>query len=248
MQLLRWLLSINALSSQAQNNLEVLRVRLALWIASAITFLLVLTMMLLPLLDLLETYVLHVILVVASLSIFFLLRNLFASLPFQAQPAPDVEVAPALAPAAVPVAATATVPLAEGRLKEPVKDIPAITFREAPALKEREKEIATTLPVTTAPVEAPFKAEDKRLPVVTPQSAVVFKEAFKTVPHPESSVSMFKQWVKVIPQAEATLARSWDDLRRAGGVFTELVERLANSSSTPALAPAVVRTPGERKK
>jgi hypothetical protein len=248
MQLLRWLLSINALSSHSQNNLEVLRVRLAYWIASAITFLLVLMLMLLPLLDLLETYVLHLVLVVASLSIFFLLRNLFASLPFQAQPAPDVEVAPALAPAAVPVAATATVPLAEGQLKEPVKDIPAIHFREAPALKEREKEIATSRQVTTAPVEAPFKAEDKRLPVVTPQSAVVFKEAFKTVPHPESSVSMFKQWVKVMPQAEATLARSWDDLRRAGGAFTELVERLANSSPTPALAPAVVRTPGERKK
>lgn len=250
----RWIKHLNVGNHRGEL-WNTLRIRLASWIAIAITVVLLVSLVLIPFLEWFEFYVLHIILMIASVGVVLLLRDPVPQPTMQQLPDEAVALVPALAPAPIAVAscAIAGVPAAgQGaqpvvlpevvfwpELKEGEKDIPIDTKWVEAVFKEGTKDIATKTSMTFQPMVPPQKVWEKEQPTMTPQTMVAFKEAFKTIPYQERPVSCFKQWVKIIPQAEVVLARSWDDLRRVGGVVSELVGQLAGN--TPLPAPVAVR-------
>jgi hypothetical protein len=232
MNLVRIVVKKMAGSSIAENGWFVLRIRLAFWLAAFALFFFLVGFIIYPFVE--DLFLLHLMLANAVLAIFLLLRNL---LELRQSPVALKEAA-----SVAPIPTTVVVPAASVAQKEAIKLVPAANphrpLSAAPLHKETSKVVPTTSAVASTS-QVMFKEVDKIVPadLVIPGGAS-FKPALKAVPVDKL---YHKETLQVFPQAEAILARSWEELQKAGGmaggVVSNLVDRISAMNNAPNKAP-----------
>lgn len=221
MNLVRMVIKNMAGSNIAQNGWFMLRVRLAFWISAFALFFFLVGLIIYPFVE--DLFLLHIMLSTAVLAIFLLLRNLFT---LRRSPLPLKEAARV---ASIPT--TVVVPAASAAHKQPIKLMPTATpLSAAPLHKETRKAMSSSVAVVPTN-RVFFKEVDKIVPaeLLIPGGAT-FKPSIKELPVGKLT---HKETLKVIPQAEAILVRSWEELQKAGGMVAGLVDRLSTMSTLP---------------